>query len=86
MSMFIEVSEARIINKRSIVSKGRAIMKRLNDEIKYHNDEYIVIDVESGDYTTDKNSLKARERMQLRHPNKVFYGARIGYPAVFKFS
>lgn len=86
MSMFIEISEAQTINRREIVQKGREILEKLNDQLEKSRGEYIVIEVESGDYFIDKSSVKARERMQIRHPNKIFYGAKIGYAAMFKFN
>ncbi|RMH68863.1 MAG: hypothetical protein D6675_14615 [Gemmatimonadetes bacterium] len=84
--MFIEVSEAQVINKREIIGKGKAILSRLENEIKNHEGDYIVIDVDSGDYAIEKDSVKAREKMQLRHPNKIFYAARLGFPAMYKFN
>ncbi len=44
----------------------------------------VAIEVESGDYFIDEDSLKAITRAQTKHPAKMFYLKRIGYRAVHK--
>jgi hypothetical protein len=42
----------------------------------------VTIDVESGDYFVGKTVLKAIDKGRKKHPGKIFYTVRIGYPAV----
>ena len=42
----------------------------------------VAIDVESGDYFLGKTVLAAIEKGRKKHPAKIFYAVRIGYPAV----
>lgn len=44
----------------------------------------VAIEVESGDYFIDDNSLKAITHAQTKYPDKMFYLKRIGYRAVHK--
>jgi hypothetical protein len=45
----------------------------------------IVIDVETGDYEIDTDSLAANRRALAKHPGAALYGLRIGYDAVESF-
>lgn len=42
----------------------------------------VAIDVESEDYFVGKTVLEAIEKGRKKHPGKLFYAVRIGYPAV----
>jgi hypothetical protein len=42
----------------------------------------VAIDVESGDYFVGRTVLEAIEKGREKHPGKLFYAVRIGYPAV----
>jgi len=42
----------------------------------------VAIDVESGDYFVGRTVLEAIEKGRRKHPGKIFYDVRIGYPAV----
>ena len=42
----------------------------------------VAIDVDSGDYFLGKTVLEAIENGRRKHPGKIFYAVRIGYPAV----
>jgi len=42
----------------------------------------VAIDVESGDYFLGKTVLEAIGKGRRKHPDKIFYAVRIGYPAV----
>jgi hypothetical protein len=49
-----------------------------------HKGEFLVIDIESGDYMIDADDAEATERLLSRKPNAVVYGLRIGYPAAYR--
>ena len=46
--------------------------------------KYLVIEIESGDYEMAADHLTAGRGVRSRHPEGVFYGMRIGYPALAK--
>jgi len=43
----------------------------------------VSIDIESGDYEIAEDLLIAGRCLQLRHPDALIYGKRIGYNAVY---
>lgn len=47
--------------------------------------EFLVLDVESGDYEMDAISREAAERIRARHPNGRRFLFRIGYQAAYSF-
>ena len=67
-----------------IIERGQQFYEqRLRAILEPHqNGNYVVIDVDSGDYEVDANHLAAYRRAASRHPGKVFYAARVGYPAL----
>ena len=46
-----------------------------------HKGEYLVLDVESGDYELDADEMAAIDRARAKHPDRLFYILRVGYPA-----
>ena len=58
----------------------REIRPRVIDE---HRGEFLVVDVESGDYEVDKDALEASDRVRARHPDGHRYLIRIGYRAAY---
>lgn len=49
-----------------------------------HYGEYVMIEVDSGDYFVGKTSQEAFGKAQAVHPDKVFCLIRVGYKAVHK--
>ena len=46
-----------------------------------HVGQYLVLDVETGDYELDANQIAAMQRAQAKHPDTLFYIMRVGYTA-----
>lgn len=44
-----------------------------------HDDEFVIIDIETGDYEVDADDLAATDRMLARRPNAILYGLRVGH-------
>jgi hypothetical protein len=67
-----------------IIERGKRIYEeRLARDLEpQHNGKYIVIDVDTGDYELDANRLAASDRAAAKHPGKVFYATRVGYPTL----
>ena len=51
--------------------------------IDQHRGEFLMVDVESGDYAIGKSLLAAEDILKSRHPEGRFYGIRIGYRAAY---
>ena len=47
------------------------------------NGKFIVIDVESGDYEIDRDSLAAEDRLMARQPNAIGFLTRVGPDTAF---
>ena len=58
----------------------RDIRPQVIDE---HRGEFLVLDVESGDYEVDEDMLLAGDRLKTRRPGGRYYGIRVGYPAAY---
>jgi len=48
-----------------------------------HNGKFLVLDVDSGDYELDADRMAAHDRLEAKHPGKIFYATRVGYGALF---
>lgn len=46
--------------------------------------QYLVLDIETGDYEIDPDDLIATKRALAKRPDAVLYGLRIGYPAAYR--
>ena len=46
-----------------------------------HKGEFLVLDIDSGDYEVDKNDLEAEDRLRARRPKGTFFAILIGYRA-----
>jgi|Deesub1362A_J573_1020465.scaffolds.fasta_scaffold46222_1 hypothetical protein len=87
IDMALEKLNIKPVNKREIVAKGRAIYEKIRDKIEpEHRGEIIVIEVESGDYFIARKGPEASRKAREKYPDKVFYKARIGYPAYITFN
>ena len=64
--------------------KGEAIYRtKLKSKLEEkYKGRIVAIDVESEDFFVGKTVLEAIEKGRKKHPRKMFYAMRIGYPAV----
>jgi len=59
--------------------------REIKDELEsQHHGEYVIIEVDSGDYFCGKTSEEALNKAQKMYPDKAFYLIRIGYKTVHK--
>jgi len=49
-----------------------------------HCGEFLVVDIETGDYEIDPDDLAATKRALASHPDAVLYGLRIGSPVAYR--
>ena len=72
------------VNKEWLVSQGQAIYEqRLKGQLEpAHEGQIVAIEVESGDYFIGQSVVEAARKARAKHPDKLFYFVRIGFPAV----
>ena len=69
------------------VRRGEKVYARIKSQLEpRHAGKFIVIEVDSGDFFVDKNSVKATLKAKKKYPDAIFYLARVGYPAAFKMT
>lgn len=66
--------------KEEIAARGKAIYEqqirpRVGPE---HDGEYLVINVETGEYEIDADKVAVAQRAYARHPGAPLYGMRVG--------
>ena len=72
------------MDRKKLSSKGRDIYNRIVTELEpKHKGEIVAIEVDSGDYFLGRTVIEAGDKARAKYPNKVFYFARIGFPAVY---
>ncbi len=75
------VAENRQPGPQEIAERGERIYReRLRALLEpAHTGEYIVIDVDTGDYELDKNDRAASDRAAARWPGASRYAMRVGH-------
>jgi hypothetical protein len=48
-----------------------------------HKGEFLVLDIQTGDYEIGADDLQTEKRLRARRPNGVLYGLRIGYTSAY---
>ena len=48
-----------------------------------HKGDFLVLDIDSGDYEIDSDDLSAEERLRERCPDGILFGLRIGYTSAY---
>ena len=46
--------------------------------------QFLVVEVESGDFEVDRSELRALARARRKHPTGAFYLLRVGAPAAYR--
>jgi hypothetical protein len=70
---------------QQVESRGEAIYEQtVRKEVEEGNKgNFVVIDIETGNYEVDADDLRATKRALAKSPNAVLYGLRIGYPTAY---
>jgi hypothetical protein len=65
-----------------IVERGQALYdQQIRDKVEpQHNGKFLVLDIETGEYEVDADSLAALERATAKHPDPALYLLRVGFP------
>ncbi len=49
-----------------------------------HAGDFLILEVETGDYEIDVEDVRALQRAKARHPDGAFYIVRIGSPTAYR--
>ena len=68
-----------------VESKGEAIYaQRIRAQVEPNrHGEFVIIDIETGEYEIDPDDLAATKRLLAKNPSAVFYGLRVGLQAAY---
>jgi len=69
------------VARRGEAMYERQIRARVEPE---HRGQFVVIDIETGDYELDADDLVATKRALAKRPEAVLYGLCIGSPAAYR--
>jgi hypothetical protein len=74
------------LSSEEIAARGQRIYEeRVRSEVEgAHHGEFVVIDIDSGDYEVDSKDIDASIRLRERHPGAVTFGLRVGFPAAYR--
>ena len=72
-------------NPEEVAHLGNEIYRRdLRDKVMpQHKGQFLILDIQSGDYEIDADDLTAEERLRARRPDGIFFGLRIGYTSAY---
>ena len=71
---------------KEVASRGEAIYKKqIRNKVEpKHKGEFLVIDIETGEYEMNADDLVATKRLLAKHPDAVIYGLQIGSPTAYR--
>jgi len=75
-----------VLDRHELARRGQAYYdQHLRETLEpEHNGEFLVLDVESGDYEMDADEMAAIQRARARRPESVFYVLRVGSRAAHR--
>jgi len=75
------------VNTHDLARRGQAIFERISPLLEAeHRGKFIAIEPDSGDYFIATRGMEAIDTGRAKHPDKLFYLARIGFPAAVIYS
>ncbi len=71
---------------QEIVRRGQALYNRqIRAKVEgSHKGEFLVLDIESGEYEIDASEVAALRRAKAKHPDAALYILKIGYPTAYR--
>ncbi|MGH7595431.1 MAG: hypothetical protein ACREOI_03725 [bacterium] len=74
------------IDKETLAEKGETIFRSIEEKLKpAHLGKVVAIEVGSGDFFLGRTGSEAVGEAKRKHPNKIFYLARVGSRAAVSF-
>lgn len=73
------------LSPHEVAARGQTIYDaRIRAQVEpQHQDEFLMLDIHSGDYEVDADDIAAEERLFVRRPEAVVYQLRVGSPAAY---
>ena len=64
-----------------IAARGKAIYdEKIRAKVEpHHTGEFLIIDIETGDYELDEDEFAASRRAHAKHLDGAFFGLRVGF-------
>jgi len=72
-----------IIDQDRIAEEGQKIYEGIKSKLVPYKGKIAAIDIETGEYFVGDNVTEATDKALKKHPGKVFYAVRIGYPVTY---
>ena len=76
----------RQYSPEEVAARGEALYERqIRARVETeHRGQFLVIDIETGDYEIDSDDLVATKRALAKRPTAVLFGLRIGSPTAYR--
>ena len=73
-------------SSEEIVRRGQQLYdEHIRAEVEpEHTGKFLVVDIETGEYEIDRESLPAFQRALAKHPGAALFLVRIGYPTAVR--
>lgn len=74
--------QAILLSREEVAQRAEQLYEdgiRQKVETEENIGKMVVIDIETGDYKVDENSLRAADYLSEKHPNARLFGIKIGY-------
>lgn len=70
----------------AIVQRGQALYdQQIRTKVEAsHKGEFLVLDIETGEYEMDFNELHALQRAKAKNPDAALYILRVGYSTAYR--
>jgi hypothetical protein len=71
---------------QEIVQRGQTLYEQeIRPKVEAeHKGEYLIVNVETGDYVMDADDLVASKRAKAKYPNAPLFTVRVGYPTAYR--
>jgi hypothetical protein len=69
-----------------IVQRGQTLYEQqIRAQVEaHHMGDFLILEVETGDYEIDAEDVQALQRARAKHPDGAFYIVRIGSPTAYR--
>jgi hypothetical protein len=69
-----------------IVQRGQALYEQqIRAQVEAsHPCQFLILDIETGDYEIDAEEVRALQRAKAKHPEGAFYIVRVGSPTAYR--
>ena len=69
-----------------IVQRGQALYEQqIRAQVEAsHPGQFLILDIETGDYEVDAEDVRALQRAKAKHPEGAFYIVRVGSPTAYR--